>query len=202
MTQTVENKVISRVYGKKRGWTFTPADFLDLGSYSAIALALKSLCDRGQIRRLGRGLYDYPKLHSRLGGLMPTPEQIASAIARQNNLQMQPSGAYAANLLGLSEQVPAKVVFLTNGANRRISVGRQEIILKRTTAKNMATAGRISGVVTQALRHLGKDSVDDAVIDTLARRLTQDDREQLIRDIRHAPAWIGTIFRRLAKEDQ
>jgi len=133
---------------------------------------------------------------------MPTPEQIASAIARQNNLQMQPSGAYAANLLGLSEQVPAKVVFLTNGANRRISVGRQEIILKRTTAKNMATAGRISGVVTQALRHLGKDSVDDAVIDTLARRLTQDDREQLIRDIRHAPAWIGTIFRRLAKEDQ
>jgi predicted transcriptional regulator of viral defense system len=173
-----------------------------LGSYSAVTYALKSLCDKGQIRRLGRGVYDYPKPHPILGGLMPTPEQIASAVARQNNLQIQPSGAYAANLLGLSEQVPARIVFLTNGANRRISVGRQEIILKRTTPKNMATAGRISGVVIQALRYLGKDYVDDAVIDTLAGRLTRDDREQLITDIRHAPAWIGAIFRRLAKQDE
>ncbi len=144
----------------------------------------------------------HPKTHPKLGVLSPTPEQIAQALAGKDDLRIQPSGAYAANLLGLSEQVPAKVVFLTDGANRKIKVGNQEIILKRTTPKNMATAGRTSGLVIQALRSLGKRNVDDAVVDTLARRLSPDERRQLIKDIRHAPAWIGEIFRRLADEDK
>jgi predicted transcriptional regulator of viral defense system len=175
---------------------------LDLGSYSAVALSLKELCDKGQIRRLARGLYDYPRTHPKLGDLSPTPEQIAQALADKDSSRIQPSGAYAANLLGLSEQVPAKVVFLTDATDRRVSVGRQEIILKRTTPKNMATAGRISGLVIQALRHLGKDHVDDAVVDKLARRLSADDRRQLMKDIRYAPAWIGGIIRGLAEGEE
>jgi hypothetical protein len=165
-------------------------------------MALKSLCDAGRIRRLAPGLYDYPRQHPKLGDLCPTPEQIAQALANKDSSRIQPSGAYAANLLGLSDQVPARVHFLTDATDRRITVDRQEIILKRTTPKNMATAGRISGLVIQALRHLGKDNVDDKVIDTLAQRLSPSDRRQLMKDIRHAPAWIGAIFRRLAKKDQ
>jgi hypothetical protein len=153
------------------------------------------------IQKPARGLYLYPKTHPKLGVLSPTPDQIAQALAGKDDLRIQPSGAYAANLLGLSEQVPAKVVFLTDGMNRKIKVGNQEIILKRTTPKNMATAGRTSGLVIQALRCLGKQHVDDAVINTLARRLSPDDRRQLIKDIRYAPAWIGVIFRRLAEGD-
>ncbi len=202
MAQPTEKSILSRVYGHKRGWTFTPAHFLDLGSYQAVALALKVLCDKGKIRRLARGLYDYPRQHPKLGDLAPTPEQVARALADRDGSRIQPSGAYAANLLGLSEQVPAKVVFLTDATDRRVTIGRQEIVLKRTTPKNMATAGRTSGLVIQALRHLGKDHVDDAVIDKLARRLSPDDRRQLIKDIRYAPAWIGAIFRRLAQEDE
>jgi hypothetical protein len=198
-TQTIEKKVLSRVYGHKRGWTFTPGHFLDLGGRAAVGMALKSICDRGVIRRLAPGLYDYPETHPKMGVLSPTPEAIALALAGRDNLRLQPSGAYAANLLGLSEQVPARVVFLTDGANRKVCVGRQEIILKRTTPKNMATAGRTSGLVIQALRHLGKDHVDDAVIDRLAQRLEPDDRRQLVKDIRFAPAWIGAILRRLAE---
>jgi hypothetical protein len=134
--------------------------------------------------------------------MAPTPEQIAQALAEKDSSRIQPSGAYAANLLGLSDQVPAKVVFLTDATDRRITVGRQEIILKRTTPKNMATAGRVSGLVIHALRYLGRDNVDNAVIDQLARRLTANDRQQLIKDIRYAPAWIGAVFRRLAQEDE
>lgn len=199
-SQTTESKVLSRIYGHKRGWTFTPAHFLDLADRGAIGMALKSLCDRGLIRRLAPGLYDYPRHHPTLDTLSPTPETIALALAGRDNLRVQPSGAYAANLLGLSEQVPAKVVFLTDGTNRKISVGQQEIILKRTTPKNMATAGRTSGLVIQALRHLGRQQVDDAVIDRLAHRLSARERRQLVEDIRFAPAWIGTIFRRLAEK--
>jgi len=200
-TQTLSDKILSRIYGKKRGWVFTPVHFRDLGNDFGIRKALQSLSDRGVIRRLARGLYLYPETHPRLGVLSPTPDQIAQALAGKDDLRIQPSGAYAANLLGLSEQVPAKVVFLTDGTNRKIKVGNQEILLKQTTPKNMATAGRTSGLVIQALRYLGKAHVDDAVIDTLARRLSPDDRRQLIRDIRHAPAWIGAIFRRLAERD-
>jgi len=154
------------------------------------------------IHRIARGLYLYPQTHPKLGVLSPTSDQIATALAGKDDLRIQPSGAYAANLLGLSEQVPAKVVFLTDGTNRKVKVGNQEIILKQTTPKNMATARRISGLVIQALRYLGKERVDDAVVETLARRLTPDDRRQLMKDIRHAPAWIGTIFRRLAEKDE
>ena len=130
-------------------------------------MALKSLCDAGRIRRLAPGLYDYPQKHPQLGDLFPTPEQIAQALAYKDSSRIQPSGAYAANLLGLSTQVPAKVVFLTDATDRCIRVGSQEIVLKRTTPKNMATAGRTSGLVIQALRHLGKDHVDDEVVHAL-----------------------------------
>jgi len=198
-TQTLADKVLSRIYGKKRGWVFTQVHFRDLGNDPGIRKTLQSLCDRGVLQRIARGLYLYPKTHPKLGVLSPTSDQVALALAGKDDLRIQPSGAYAANLLGLSEQVPAKVVFLTDGTNRKIKVGNQEIILKQTTPKNMATAGRTSGLVIQALRYLGKNHVDDAVVDTLARRLSPDDRRELIKDIRHAPAWIGAIFRRLAE---
>lgn len=200
--QTIHSKILSRIYGKKRGWVFTPAHFLDLGSDLTVRKVLQVLCNRDQIRRLAPGLYDYPRRHPKLGVLAPTPDQIAQALAYKDSARIQPSGAYAANLLGLSEQVPARAVFLTDATDRRITVGRQEIVLKRTTPKNMATAGRVSGLVIQALRYLGRDNVDDVVIDHLARRLSADDRRQLLRDIRYAPAWIGAIFRRLAPKDE
>jgi hypothetical protein len=164
-------------------------------------MALKSICDRQLIHRLARGLYHYPKKHPKLGDLVPTPEQIAQALAGKDRLRFQPSGAYAANLLGLSEQVPAKVIFLTDGTDRSITVGNQEIFLRQTTPRNMETAGRISGLVIQALRYLGKRHVDDAVIEVLAQRLSPEDRRQLMQDIRYAPAWIGDVFRRLAERD-
>jgi len=149
-----EQQILKRVYGHKEGWVFTPANFLDIGSRAAVGMALKGICDRGLIRRLARGLYDYPKTHPKLGVMSPTPEQIARALADKDGSRIQPSGAYAANLLGLSEQVPAKAIFLTDATDRRITVGHQEIILTRTTPKNMATAGRTSGLVIQALRYL------------------------------------------------
>lgn len=201
MIQHINNKVVNRIYGKNRGWVFTPTHFFDLGSRSAVSKALERLAKRGTIRRLARGLYDYPKKHPVLGEMPANYEQIGKALAGKDSLRIQPFGAYAANLLGLTEQVSAKIVFLTDGANRTVNVGNQKIILKRTTPKNMATAGRISGLVIQAMRYLGKDQVDALMIEKLRRRLSRKGRQQLIRDIRYAPAWIGKIFRKLGSEE-
>ncbi|MDO8747798.1 MAG: DUF6088 family protein [Candidatus Omnitrophota bacterium] len=199
MTQSIYNKVVSMIYGMKRGWVFTTTNFLDLGSRTAVAKTLERLADSGTIRRLARGLYDYPEKHPVLGELPANYERIAQALAGRDSLKIQPSGAYAANLLGLTEQVPARIVFLTDGSNRKVQVKNQQIILKRTTPKNMATAGNVSGLVIQALRYLGKDHVDAKTVGILNKRLTGDDKRQLMRDLRYAPAWIGSIFRQLQR---
>lgn len=197
MTQSIKNKVVSRIYGKNRGWVFTPNHFLDLGNRTAIDQALGRLAKSGTIRRLARGLYDYPEKHSTLGALPANCERIVQALAGRDNLKIQPSGAYAANLLGLTEQVPARIVFLTDGPNKTVQINKQQIVLKRTTPKNMATAGRVSGLVIQALRYLGQEHVDDKIIGMLKKRLSGDDKCQLMNDLRYASIWIGAIFRQL-----
>lgn len=197
--QSVGNKMLSRIYGHNRGWVFTPGHFRGLGSRDAVASALKRHKQSGLIRQLARGLYDYPRKDDQLGVLLPSTDDIAKALAGRDAIRLQPSGAYAANLLGLSTQVPMKVVYLTDGSSKTVQVGNQQIILKNTTLKNMATAGKISGLVIQALRHLGRDRVDDDVIAQLDRQLDDAARRQLMKDIRYAPAWIAEIFRQLVR---
>ena len=197
MAQSIENKIANRIHSKGAGWVFTPNHFLDLGSRTAVAQSLVRLVRAGTIRRLAHGLYDYPEKHPALGDLPANYERIAQALAGRDNLRIQPSGAYAANLLGLTEQVPARIVFLTDGSNRTVQINKQQLVLKRTTPKNMATAGRVSGLVIQALRYLGQNNVDDKIIEILKKRLSSNDKRQLINDLRFAPVWIGVIFRKL-----
>ncbi|RJP29089.1 MAG: hypothetical protein C4533_04630 [Candidatus Omnitrophota bacterium] len=197
MAQTIDNMIVSRIYGRHRGWVFTPMHFLDLGSRMAVDQTLGRLTKAGIIRRLTRGLYDYPVKHPDFGDLPPNYDRVAQALVGRDNLKIQPSGAYAANLLGLTEQVPAKIVFFTDGPNRKVQIGKQTIVLKRTTPRNMATAGRISGLVIQALRYLKQGNIDSTVVAKLKRRLSDADKNILMNDIRYAPAWIGDIFRKI-----
>ena len=197
--QSVDSSMLSRIYGDGRGSVFTPSRFLDLGSRDAVDKVLSRLVQKGTIRRLARGLYDYPEHHQIMGILAPSPDAIAQALAGKQGIRLQPSGAYAANRLGLSTQVPARIVYLTDGPSRTVRVGNQEIRLQRTTPRIMGPADRISGLVIQALRHLGQKHVDDAVIRTLQRKLNDQDRKRLIKDIAYAPAWVGKHLRKIAQ---
>ena len=114
LMDTVAYKIINRIHGHGRGWCFTPKHFLDLGSPEAIRISLHRLEKKGIIRRIARGLYDFPRKHPSIGVLSPNPQKIAAAISIRDSSRLQSSGAYAANRLGLSEQVPAKIVFLTD----------------------------------------------------------------------------------------
>lgn len=198
--QSIDDNVVARIKGNGRGWVFVPGHFLDLGSREAVRQALSRHARAGTIRQLARGLYDYPVEHPTLGRVAPSAEAIAQALVARDAVRLQPTGAYAANVLGLSEQVPAKVVFLTDGPYRRVKLGKREIILKRTTPRNMATAGRRSGTIIQALRHVGHRHVDDQVVEILRRKLSDADKIQLRKDLKYAPAWIAAILRRLAGE--
>lgn len=193
--QPIEIKVKNRVYGKGRGWCFTPKNFIDLGNKASIEQALSRLVKKGFIKRLAWGLYEYPRKHSKLGELPPQINRVIEAIAQKDRVKYQPSGAYAANLLGLSEQVPAKIVLLTDGLSKTVTVGNTVIIFKKTTPKNMETAGRITGLIIQALRFIGKKHVNDRVIKILQTKITKADKQRLRLDCHLAPAWIVEIIK-------
>ncbi len=198
--QSIESKIEARIQRKERGTCFTPKAFLDLGSPEAVRIALHRLEKRGTIRRLTRGLYDLPKEHPAIGFLSPSPDEIAKALSKRDASRLLPSGAYAANLLGLSEQVPARIVFLTDSPARHVRIGRQEIILKNTTPRNMATAGRISGTVIQALRHLGAKQISEQHIAHLRKSMSDGDKAQLKRDRIYAPGWMHRIIDAIAED--
>jgi hypothetical protein len=147
------------------------------------------------------GNIDRTLQHSVLGPLTPSAEVIAKALAGRDRTRLQPAGTYAANALGLSEQVPAKSVFLTDGPTRTVKIGTTTIQLRKTTAKNMAAAGRLSGLVIQALRSLGKEHVTKDRMEHLKRTIPADKRRELLKDLRLAPAWMHGIFRELAEEE-
>ncbi|MEQ8694150.1 MAG: DUF6088 family protein [Gammaproteobacteria bacterium] len=191
--------MISRIYGRGRGSVHVPTDFLDLGSREAVDLALHRLAKKGTIRRLARGVYDYPKQHPTLGDLTPSAETIAQALAGRDRARLQPAGAYAANILGLTEQVPAKAVFLTDSLSRTAKIGPLTIQLRQTTPRNMASAGRLSGLLIQAFRELGKEHITPERIQHLKRTLPSEKRRELLKDLKLAPAWMHPLFRTLAE---
>ncbi len=197
---SIEQSVASRIYGAGRGSTWNPSDFADLGSRSAVDVALFRLVKKGVLRRVDRGLYSFPKKSDLLGELSPAPDNVARTLARRGAQKLLPSGAAAANLLGLTEQVPARVEYLTDGRTKRVRIQKLPVVLRQAVPARLATAGRVSGTVAQALRFLRKEQVDDTVIARLRTRLSAADKAQLVRDIPLVPAWVGEAFRRIAAE--
>lgn len=199
--ESIDTRILGRIAAEGPGYVFTASDFLDLGSRDAVDQALSRNHRAGRIRRIARGIYDLPRQSPSIGNVAPSSDAIAQAIARRDAARLQPAGAHAANLLGLSDQVPMRIVYLTDGRSRRAKVGRREILLKRTTPRNMATAGRISGTVIQALRWLGRRHMDQDVVRSLQRRLTPEAKKILLKDLRYAPAWIATVLREVAEPE-
>jgi hypothetical protein len=199
--KSVSDKVISRIKKNGRGWVFSGKDFLDLGSRSAVDNALTALAQKGEVRRILRGLYYFPRTNPDLGGeLSPHFDAVAHAIARKTGTRIEASGAAAANLLGLSTQVPAKIVYLTNGTSRTYNVGNQNIVFKRVGPKDLSFKPGKSSLVLQAIRHLGKIHVDDTVIKHLRQQLSESDRKALLRDARYTSDWIYEAVKNIASE--
>lgn len=185
--------VKNRIIEHGRGWCFTPMHFFDLGRDGSIRKALSNLQKQKIIRRLAQGVYDYPKQHELLGIIPPDLNEVAKAIAEKNGVQIQPAGAHAANLVGLSTQVPGRVIFLTEGPSRKVKIGSQEIIFKKTAKKNMSSAGTREGLLIQALKNLGKDHIDQIVRVQVAKFLKDSSEEEIRKNMTFAPAWIRAL---------
>lgn len=201
---TISQKLAQRIAQQARREperVFTPFDFLDLGSPHSVGMTLLRLVRNGQLRHLARGLYDVPRSHPLLGELLPTAEAIAQALARRDGATIQPMEAMAANLLGLSEQVPVKAVFLTDGPDRLVKVGPLTVQLKQRPLRKVGSAAPTSSLVFAALRSLGKDHVTTARIAHLRETLSPKDRKRLLKDLPLAPVWMHPFLRFIAGED-
>jgi len=194
----ISKKLAQRIARQTRldpGRVFTPFDFLDLGSPHSVGMALLRLVRHGELRHLARGLYDVSRSHPLLGDLLPTAEAIAQALARRDGATIQPMEAMAANLLGLSEQVPVKAMFLTDGPARLVTVGPLTVQLKRRPLRQVGSAAPTSSLVFAALRSLGKGNVTKARVAHLRETLSPKDQRRLLKDLPLAPAWMHPYLR-------
>jgi hypothetical protein len=199
MTASIQDTIADRLRRHGQGAVTTPKDFLDVGSRDAVDQALSRLARAATVQRLGRGLYYYPKVNPRLGiPVPPDVDAIAEALGRQTGSRVVPSGATAANRLGLSTQVPAKPVYLTDGRSRRVRAGDFVVVLKHVPPKELPVGHRTSAMVIQALKYLGQNAVDAGVVDRIRKALTPRDCSRLLRDSRYTTDWIADVVRQIA----
>ncbi len=199
--QTMKDQILARINRLGGGKAFSAKDFLDIASRGTIDMALSALTSSGAIRRVRRGLYDMPKLNPALGGkLSPDIDEAARAIARKQRWKIVPDGAWAANLLGLSTQVPAKIIYLTDGPNNEVPIGRRIIHFKHARPKAMAGLEGKFALVVQALRHLGKEGVGPREIETLRAVLSPVEKRKLVKDARFGVDWIYEVAKEIAEK--
>ena len=195
----IDNDIIVKMKKAGRGSLFFTEDFLAYGSAKTVSKTLERLVKEQKIIRVARGIYTRPEMDPILGLLSPGSEAIAEAIRRRDKARIMPTGVLALNALGLSTQVPMNIVYLTDGAARKITIGKRKILFKKTAPKNLASIGKISGLVIQAMREIGKDQITEEEIKIILNHLENEDPYRLEHDIRLAPEWIRVIMRKALK---
>ena len=191
----VENKIAEVLKSYPTGSVLFVGDFLDYGNSESVKKALLRLKEKGILVSLAHGIYLYPKIDKELGVLFPSTEDIAKAIARRDKARIVTTGVQALNKLGLSTQVPMKVVYLTDGAARSIKVGKRTITFKNTSPKNLLAQGEISSLVIQALKTIGQTNLDDETILKIQMLLKKEKKENILNDAKPAPDWINKILK-------
>jgi uncharacterized protein DUF6088 len=202
MSRSIENKVLSRVRGKGRGWAFSQHDLVRLGGRSAIDLALHRLQQRGEIRRAMRGIYDYPRFSELLGQeLSPDIDQVARALARKFGWRIQPSGPAALNLLGLSTQVPARFQYFSDGPDRCYEVAGTCLSFRNTALKEAGLKMRESGLIVRALKSLGSERISPQVISKVRKWLDPGMRKKVLLDTQTVTGWVYAAIKQICRED-
>lgn len=202
MAQTAEDKILSRIYGNGRGWAFSPADFADIAVRNTVDSTLFRRESEGTIRRVLRGVYDYPRFSKVLQKtLSPDIDQVANALARKFGWRIQPDGPTAQNLLGLSTQVPARAIYLSDGPDRTYKVGETTLTFEHTALKEAVFKLPESRLVVQALKAFGEDRITTKLIAAIRKKFDPAIRRRILLDTKTATGWVYAAIQEIAKED-
>ena len=188
-----------RIMNAGRGYVFTRKDFQDIAPSGSIGQILSRMVKDGVIRRIGRGIFDFPNINPALGSqLSPDIDQAAKAIARKFRWSVLPYGNLAANRLGLSQHVPATLTYLSNGPTKEIKIDNSVIHFKHARPKEIYADSLVSGLVVQALRHFGKDRANDEIIARLRQKLSPNEKKELLANTHYCTEWIYELVQRIA----
>ena len=184
--ETMRDQIVARIGRLGEGKAFSAKDFLDIASRTTIDVTLAELARK----------YEAEKIRAESADI----DEAARAIARRQRWKIVPDGAWAANLLGLSTQVPSKIIYLTDGPNNEVPIGRRSIVFKHARPKVLAGLEGKIALVVQALRHLGKENVGAHEMEMLRTALTPSERKKFVRDARFGVDWIYEVASRIAEE--
>ncbi len=191
MNESINSQIEAKVKRAKPGQIFLPSDFKDLGTSTAIRKALSRLVEQKVLVRMGQGIYATP-IHDKLfGDVLPSMEEIAVTLAKKDHVKIMPTGQYALNKIGLSTQVPMKMVYLTNGTKKNISLGKSSIVFQPTTTKKLAMIGTITSLLFLGLEELDLDNLSESDINKIINLLKKEDEKKLKHDLKLAPARIS-----------
>lgn len=190
---SIHSQISRKIQRVPKGKPIFPSDFKGMGSEAAIKMTLMRLTKESKLDRIAHGIYVVPK-DSRFGKIRPSLQEIAHAIAKRDHARIRPTGAFALNKLGLSTQVPMRLVYITDGAPRHIRVGKGSIKFKPATPRSLAFKGKISGLVVQAFKELGSKGVSEEMIRKVRALLRNEKPEVIMADAKLAPYWIAKIF--------
>lgn len=188
---SIHQEIEEKIQSLPEGDIFFPAEFRMLGTDDAIKMALSRLVKEGAAERISHGIYYKPKRHKLLGSIKPSLEMIANAIAKRDHVIIKPTGISALNKLGLSQQVPTKHVYITNGQPRKYKIGGKEILFKSASPKKLALKGKVSSLVILAMDELGPSVFDETLATQIKKLLQKEDATNLESDIKLAPSWIA-----------
>lgn len=192
---STDEQIEQKIKGQKPGTILFTEDFQKYGTPGAVKVALHRMVKKGLLYTIARGIYTKPKFSKLLNQeILPSAEEVATAIAERDMARLLPTGVHALNILGLSTQVPLKLVYLTDGSPRKINIGNRTIHFKKTTPKNLALKGKTSKLVVQALKEIGKDKATEKELNRIKTLLQKEDITDLKHDISLAPQWIAEIM--------
>ena len=175
---------------------FFISDYVQLGAAETIRKILHEATITGVLEKAGHGIYFKPKI-SRFGKVPVPLEKIAKEIALRDKCEILPTGNTAANLIGLSTQVPMNLSYITTGSTRTIKIGERKISFRHAAPKNFAAKGRVMPLLIQGLREIGQDNISDEDNDSIKRFIDNQKDPYLQEDLQLAPAWMQRIIKKL-----
>jgi hypothetical protein len=201
--QSVKEKIIARIYSRGRGWAFSKIDFIPPFSDVEVRKALSDLAKRGTICRVSQGIYHYPQYSKILQQYLgPDIEQVAYAYARKFNWRIQPSGSTALNYLGLSTQVSARHLYVSDGPNRTYEIGNQSLEFKHMAIKETGLELRESKLLVQALRALGEKHVTPDNMRKISAAIGDVPSVKILKDVRQVSVWIYEAIKEILEGSQ
>ena len=188
--QSIHSQLEDKILSLNKGAIVFVSDFAEFGTAENVKKVLLRLEKKQLLVRLAHGIYLYPKIDKELGILYPSTESIAEAIAKRDKIRIIPTGIYALQQLGISTQIPMNVIYLTDGAPRKIKVGKRTITFKKTAPKNLAIKNKVLSNIVQGLKELGKENITDEIRQKINQALQKVPVEILKEEILNAPVWV------------